>query len=384
MKRIAYICADPGVPVFGCKGSSVHVQEVIRAFIRGGASVTLYARRFGGDAPAGLDGVKCIALPRPSTGDKAARERALFEVNADLPWRLDAEPVFDMVYERHALWSHAAMVWARSRGVPAVLEVNAPLIDEQAEHRVLHDRACAEASARHAYDAADHIIAVSSGVAARLTGFGVVETKLHVIPNGVDTQRFSPVEKGVTSELTIGFVGTLKPWHGLSVLASAARIALESGVPVRLLIVGDGPERANLQSQLDVAGLGCVSELTGAVEPSKIPALIARMDVALAPYPQLTGFYFSPLKIMEYMAAGRAVIASRIGDIDGLITHEVDGLLCQAGNVQAFADAIIRLYRDPELRTNLSFAARDKAVRDLGWDSVVERILDIAAENVPC
>jgi glycosyltransferase involved in cell wall biosynthesis len=155
-------------------------------------------------------------------------------------------------------------------------------------------------------------------------------------------------------------------------------------MPVRLLIVGDGPERTNLQRQLDAAGLGRVSELTGAVDPAKIPALIARMDVAVAPYPQQSGFYFSPLKIMEYMAAGRAVIASRIGDIDGLVTHEVDGLLCPAGDTQAFADAIIRLHRDPELRANLGFAARDKAVRELGWDSVVERILDLAAETIPC
>ena len=384
MKRIAYICTDPGVPVFGCKGSSVHVQEVIRAFISGGASVTLFARRFGGDTPPGLENVKCIALQRPAANDSAARERALFEVNTYLPRQLDAEPVFDMVYERHALWSHAAMVWARSRGLPAVLEVNAPLIEEQAEHRVLHHRTSAEASARQAYDAADHIIAVSSGVSEWLADFGVAKTKLHVIPNGVDTRRFMPVEHSDASALTIGFVGTLKPWHGLSVLVEAARIARQENVPLRLLIVGDGPERASLQSQLDVAGLGRVTELTGAVEPAKIPDLIARMDVAIAPYPQLPGFYFSPLKIMEYMAAGRAVIASRIGDIDGLVTHEVDGLLCPAGNARAFADAIIRLYRDPELRANLSFAARDKAVRELAWDSVVERILDLAVESVPC
>jgi glycosyltransferase involved in cell wall biosynthesis len=384
MKRIAYICTDPGVPVFGCKGSSVHVQEVIRAFRLAGASVTLFARRFGGDAPAGLETVKCIALPGPSTDDSAERERALFKVNSILPGLLDVEPVFDMVYERHALWSHAAMVWARSHGVPAVLEVNAPLIEEQAEHRVLYDRRGAEASARQAFDTADRIIAVSSGVSAWLAGFGVAETKLHVISNGVDTRRFMPVEHGGTSELTIGFVGTLKPWHGLSVLVEAARIASQAGVPIRLLIVGDGPERAGLQIQLDAAGLSRVSELTGAVEPTKIPALIAQMDVALAPYPQLSGFYFSPLKIMEYMAAGRAVIASRIGDIDGLITHEVDGLLCPAGDTQAFADAIIRLHHDPELRANLGFAARDKAVRELGWDSVVERIMDLAVECVPC
>jgi glycosyltransferase involved in cell wall biosynthesis len=384
MMRIAYICTDPGVPVFGCKGSSIHVQEVIRALIRGGSSVTLFARRFGGVAPADLEGAKCVALPKPTAQDAVARERQLFEVNGLLAGLLNAEPAFDMVYERHALWSHAAMGWARARGIPALLEVNAPLIEEQAEHRTLHDRSGAEACARRAYDMADHIVAVSTGVAARLADFGVAAAKMHVIPNGVDTRRFAPTQPGAQDGLTIGFVGTLKPWHGLPVLVEAVRIAKEAAVPVRLLVVGDGPQRATLQSQIDAAGLNDVTELAGAVDAAEIPALIERMDVAAAPYPNLPDFYFSPLKIMEYMAAGRATVASRIGDIYGLITDEVDGLLCPAGNAKAFADAIIRLHGDPDLRARLGYAARDKAVRDLSWDCAVERILDLAREGVPC
>ena len=86
-------------------------------------------------------------------------------------------------------------------------------------------------------------------------------------------------------------------------------------------------------------GLTNRTELTGAVEPAEIPALLARMDIAVAPYPDLADFYFSPLKVMEYMAAGRAVVASRIGDIDGLIRHGETGLLCAAGDRDALAQA---------------------------------------------
>jgi glycosyltransferase involved in cell wall biosynthesis len=384
MMRIAYICTDPGVPVFGCKGSSVHVQEVIRALLRTGACVTLFARRFGGEAPFGLEAVECIPLPRPTTADIAAREQELAGMNDILPSLLDAQPAFDLVYERHALWSHAAMGWARVRGVPAVLEVNAPLVEEQAKHRALHDRARAEAQAEKAFDAADHIIAVSSGMADRLKAGGASASKIHVIANGVDTARFNPQPRGAQGPMIIGFVGTLKPWHGLSILVEAARLARDACADIRLLIVGDGPEREALDAELTAAGLADVTELTGAVESPEIPSLIARMDVAVAPYPDLRDFYFSPLKIMEYMAAGCAVIASRIGDVDGLISHEVDGLLCPPGDARALADAINRLQRDPDLRASLGYAARDKAVRDLGWDAVVERILGLAMESVPC
>jgi glycosyltransferase involved in cell wall biosynthesis len=106
------------------------------------------------------------------------------------------------------------------------------------------------------------------------------------------------------------------------------------------------------------------------------------MDVAVAPYPAIPGFYFSPLKIAEYMAAGRALVASRIGDIAELITDGSNGLLCEPGDARSFAQAIVRLYCDPGLRAQLGSAARATAERDLGWDNVVARILSMGREKV--
>ena len=134
--RIAYICADMGVPVFGRKGSSIHVQEIIRAFIRQGARVELFATRFDGGRPAGFDGVVIHRLPvPPKNSDGAARERAALEANRTLMDLLKREGSFDIVYERYSLWSYAGMEYARDIGMTGVLEVNAPLIEEQAQHR---------------------------------------------------------------------------------------------------------------------------------------------------------------------------------------------------------------------------------------------------------
>lgn len=381
--RVAYICADPGVPVFGRKGSSIHVQEVVRALRHAGASVELGAAKFGGSPPKDLADVPCFELPRPTGAEGAEREVRALEANPTVAEWLDKRGPFDLVYERYSLWSYAGMVWARQNRVPGLLEVNAPLIEEQAEHRVLHDRASAENVAEKTFTSAKCILAVSTGVKSYLTDRGIGSDKIMVVPNGVDLGRFAatgfgPRENGA-GEFTIGFVGTLKPWHGLSTLIAAAKQVRSSGVPFRLLVVGDGPERPRIEDEVEAAGLADSVEFTGAVAPEKIPELLARMDVAVAPYPDLSGFYFSPLKIMEYMAAGLPTVASRIGDIDGLLVDGQTGLLCPPGDMDALTHALLRLHREPDLRQRLGATARGVA-QDLGWARVADRILFAARE----
>jgi glycosyltransferase involved in cell wall biosynthesis len=384
MTRIAYICTDPGVPVFGCKGCSVHVQEVIRGFLRQGAHVHLFARRFGGEVPVGLESVPVTPLQFVQAANPQEREASLAEANERLPALLGAQGSFDLVYERHSLWSHGAMEWAKSRGVPALLEINAPLVEEQARHRMLVDRQGAAVSAARAFMAADQLVAVSSGVARWLLDQGAASDRVTVVGNGVDLSRFRPARRGPGDAVTAGFVGTLKPWHGLGVLLEAARLVRAAGVPLHLLVVGDGPERTALARDLQAAGLADCSELTGAVSPENVPALLARMDIAVAPYPELPDFYFSPLKVAEYMAAGLAVVASRIGDIDGLIVDDVNGLLCPPGDPPAFAAAIVRLHDDSSLRERLGRAARATAERQLSWDATAARLLRLVRSTVPC
>src|SRR5262249_52500974 len=156
---------------------------------------------------------------------------------------------------------------------------------------------------------------------------------------------------------TVGFVGTLKAWHGLSILVNAFDALHKQHFATRLLIVGDGPEREKLASDLAQRGLVKAAEFTGAVAPGEIPGLLASMDVAFAPYPPLANFYFSPLKVYEYMAAGLPVVASRLGQLQSLIEPEVDGLLVPPGDSAALAAALERLLKDSALRARLGRSA---------------------------
>ena len=135
--RVAYICADPGVPIFGEKGSTLHVQEIIRAVRALGAEVEIFASRIGGEPPLDFESVPLHKLPRPPKGDLAVREQKCLAANDDLRSALDDAGTFDLVYERYSLWSFAGMEYARDSGAASVLEVNAPLIEEQAPNPFL-------------------------------------------------------------------------------------------------------------------------------------------------------------------------------------------------------------------------------------------------------
>jgi glycosyltransferase involved in cell wall biosynthesis len=385
--RIAYICADPGVPVFGRKGCSIHVQEVVRALRRRGAAVELFAARFEGPAPADLQDVVTHALPCARGGELAERERAALNANAALANQLTAAGPFDCVYERYSLWSHAGMTWARAQRVPGLLEVNAPLVEEQAAHRGLVDVAAARDSARWTFMAASALLAVSDEVASYLQAKGVDAERVRVISNGVDPLRFAvaaecPGERAEAGPFTVGFVGTLKPWHGLQGLIEAfAR--LRGQVPdARLLIVGEGPEREASERRLAELGLMAVTTFTGALPAAEVPAWIAQMDVAVAPYPQLADFYFSPLKVFEYMTAARAVVASRVGQLTWLIRHDENGLHCAPGDIEDLTRQLLRLHASPALRRRLGLAARQTILAGHTWDHVAGRILQLIEPNV--
>lgn len=386
-RRIAFVCADPGVPIFGTKGCSIHAQEILRGLQRRGVIVDVFARRADGHPPGDLAPFRLYRLPRPESTDPAVRECELQVANEGLREVLRTAGPYDFIYERHALWSDAAMRHAAESGIPGLLEVNAPLVEEQSQHRALSNRAAAEATAQSAFAHATALLAVSTEVATYLRNCVDDPAKVQVVPNGVDPTRFDGPRKASTprlnpAECVVGFVGTLKPWHGVELLLHAfARARRE--VACRLILIGDGPERARLEALAAAEGVTAHVEFTGAVAPETIPGWLAQLDVAVAPYPALANFYFSPLKVYEYMAARLPVVASRIGQLDGLLRHDENGWLVPPGDVPSLAEALVTLAQDPTRRARLGAAARTTIEHHHTWEQVVERILQLAEPMPP-
>lgn len=380
--KAAYICADPGIPVFGQKGCSIHVQEVIRSLLQKNVQICLFTTRLGNATPSDFQKVKVYQLPTIPKVELAVRERVARSINPDLELELTLAQPFDFVYERYSLWSYSGMEYARKMGIPGILEVNAPLILEQDKHRGLVDREQAEAIAKRVFQAATTIIAVSREIKDYVSQYVTDTDKIQIIPNGVNPQRFTGNVSGKdTQQFTVGFVGSLKPWHGLPILIDAFARFQRNYPQARLLFVGDGKERDRLNQDIATRKLESAVKFTGAVSPETVPHWLSQMDVAVAPYPPSQDFYFSPLKVYEYMAAGLPVVASNIGQISEIIDDGVNGLLTPPGDATALADALEQLWRSPLLRRRLGDSARAKILQHHTWERVVEKILWFATQK---
>ncbi|HUF11261.1 MAG TPA: glycosyltransferase family 4 protein [Rhodothermales bacterium] len=379
MIRIAYINADPYVPVFGSQGSSVHAQEVIRALRAEGADVTLFMHTQDGYAPPDLVDLKVCEFPRPVAKSQIELEETLLTSNRQLMQALANHGPFDLVYERYSVWGFGGMSFARSNKIPGVLEVNEPLIEIGAATRQLKDVGGARQVTKRAFTDATLLVAISKEIGDYLRARTSEVGKVRVIPNGANPERFKP---GLIPALpdrqgvfTVGYAGTLSLRQGLDTLIKAFAILHRRDPRARLLLVGDGPDRETIGKAAASVGIASAVELTGAVSPGIVPRLLASMDVAVAAYPRKEQFYESPLKLFEYMASGLAVVTSSIGQPGEIVTDGQNGLLCPPGDFVALAKAIDSLRVDEALRSRLGHAASAYVRQHCSWRSVAGKVL---------
>ena len=378
--RIAYVCTDPGISVFGNKGASVHAQAVLLELARAGHELHLLTPRPDGEAPVSL---QVHRLPPVGGGPAAERERAAQRCDEAVGAVLD-ELSADLVYERYALWGRSATAWAARTGTPSLLEVNAPLVTEQLRFRELVDVDRAHAVSIAALGAASAVVCVSDAVADWARTVSPRPERVFTIPNGVDAERIRPSRTPVTpasdANFTLGFVGTLKAWHGVETLVEALARLSVTDRGWRLLVVGDGPLRSELAAQAARLGVSGQVEFTGTVPPAEVSAQLQRMDVACAPYGHDGAGYFSPLKVYEYLAAGLPVVASAVGQLRTALAHGDLGKLVPPGDVTALAATLTEVRADVAWRESIRTRAREAAVTRHSWRGVVEQSLALVRQ----
>ena len=383
--RIMYLRSTPG-PGTQVGGAASHIKGVVEGLIQLGASVEMVSN----DRIAGFDATKApVTFIEPVSSDGT---RAMFDINNNLNFTHALLPLIngnapDFMYQRYARFS-----WA---GVAAALKANRPLFLEYNGSEVWvgrHWDHVGRLELLERYEqlnlrAATRIFVVSDVERRNLEKRGIEPEKIVVNPNGVDADVFHPAvgggdarrSLGLTDEnIVVGFVGTFGPWHGVSVLANAIK-AISCNGTIRFLLVGNGSLRGDVQQLLqDEAEKGRVI-FTGPVEHGDVPALLDACDILASPHVPLSdGSYFfgSPTKLFEYMAMGKGIVASELGQIGDVLEDGETALLVQPGDAKALAGAIQRLAKSKTLRMRLGEKAREVAVRNYTWKHNAQRVLD--------
>ena len=273
----------------------------------------------------------------------------------------------DWVYERFALFQALGAPFAR-RGIPWILETNALLTEEASRERnsvVL--AGLAARLERQAYHDCTMLVAISDALAERIVAdMGVPRSKILVVPNGVDTHRFDPSlvsARRAAPAFTVLFVGSLASWQGLDTLLQAVASVPE----VNVTIAGDGPDRATLE-----ALAGPRVRFLGRVPPDDIPTLIASADVCYSGH----SAFRSPLKLYEYMAMGRPVIASAVPDATAALVDGQSGFLFPPGDVEGLTCALRKALAARECLDVMGQSARRAVVEHHSWEARVARICE--------
>ena len=363
--RILYCAIDQTVP--GTTGGSVHVAGVTGGLARLGHEV--YALATPGRGPLPATGVTWMAMS-PPLGSQHLRWLRSPDVT-EIAQRLQP----DVIIERYHNFGGEGIAAANEIGALPVLEVNAPVIDYPGSPKAAIDKALLIQPMRRWREHLCMDAALIVTPTAKILPADTPPAKVIEVEWGADTDRFRPDASGTlrfqrpAGTLAV-FAGAFRSWHGAVHLVRAVRQLRQSGrTDISAVFIGNGPELPKVRTEAEgVPGI----VFTGALPHDDMPAQLAAADIGVAPFdtaahqPLSLGFYWSPLKIFEYMASGLPVVAPAVDRIPQLVRDHVEGVLYQPSDQDALAHALERL-TDRSVREPLGQAARARAVADFSW-----------------
>ncbi len=367
-------------------GSVSHVKGMISAFRKAGYRVIYIA-----DAPLeALPSQVIQIIVQPFLFLDVFDEFQLMAYNFQLLWRakkwfLEYRP--SLLYQRHSIFSIAGGIIARRAKIPIILEANDSEVWVKTHWSRLFFINLATRCEASALKLADKVAVISEGVHEQLEPYRLPSEKIIYNPNGVDTDEFHPLINGdkirarfnLNNAIVVGFIGTFARWHGVETLFEAAAQVVQRDRNIFFLLIGDGDLRSSLQYRTKKLGIDDRLIFTGIVQHSEAPAYLAACDVLVSPHLGFEGnekFFGSPTKLFEYMAMGKAIIASNLEQLGKIIQDGVNGLLVQPGNAEELSKNILRLSHDPTLRKLLGQNVRKAAVEKYTWNKNVERIIN--------
>ncbi len=359
-------------------GAAVHVRELEKGLKQCGHSVKVYyLNRF--------TSVEESVRSRLRSFLKKKLGRYLNQINGLLAngryfvkeWKILSLERPEVVLVRYNLLNFSLPIVSFIRKVPFLLEVNAPMAYESRKfaRQVIQLPFIPEVLERLNLVLANKVIVVSQELKDYYLNWHIPSEKIVVVPNGVDERKFHPEISSeairsryeLKNKIVIGFIGTFHYWHGLDNLLQLIEITLSRFNNTAFLLVGDGPLKKDLEEKLKQRRYSDRVVFSGYVSHDEIPEYLNAMDIVLLTYPKLDFFYYSPLKLFEYMAEGKAVLASRIGQIEKVIRDGVNGMLFEPENIDELKEKLFLLITKNYLRRKLGRNARKTILEQFTW-----------------
>jgi len=294
----------------------------------------------------------------------------------------------DLVISRVSNYITSPKTLTKKTGIPFLIEADSPSSYEKMNYQK-YFRSTKSILYRMEEDfinAGKASFTVSNMLKSYFVERGIPGDTMAVIPNGADPVRFSPDTPGkaikeryqLQDSLVVGFVGSFIYWHGIENLVKIIERTLSANKHVKFLMVGEGgPMKPLIEKFITENRLEQRTILTGFVEHDDIPQYIAAMDIVLAPYPNLKFFYYSPVKIFEYMSCGRAVVSTEIGQINEIIENGRNGLLAEPENIDQMCDLVFQLLKSDALRKKVGDEARKDILEKHTWDLRGKQLSDL-------
>lgn len=369
--KILYVASDQRVP--GRTGGSIHVLEVARGLAARGHEVQVVVHRSREVADLETDGGVVWHRIAWRPRQRCFRFRARGAVAA-------IAAVFrpDAIIERYYNFGGEGVVLASRLGVPSLLEVNSPIVDHPGSLKGMLD---ALMLVRPMRSYRESLCRQASALIAPIPEIVPLfaREKTEIVTWGANVQAFRPGRRSDELRRSLGigeadvavlFSGSFRPWHGVHVVEEAAR-RLRERRDLHFVLVGGGAVGQ---------GDGFTGRRLGSVAYERMPEVVASADIGLAPYDpsrlkQLRlGFYWSPLKIFEYMASGLPTVTIPRSPLTEIVREGVEGLHVPPGSPEALAAAVARLADDAPLRARMGASARARVVERYSWERHCEQI----------
>jgi glycosyltransferase involved in cell wall biosynthesis len=290
------------------------------------------------------------------------------------------------VYERLTSFQALGRQFKR-RGIPWVIETNAPLhLEAKTERKSIAFASLARRVELNAYRDCDAIVCISNALKDAITAEGrVPASKVLVVPNGVDTEFFNPsqhVPHRLTSLFTVGFVGGLYGWQSLDLLLEAISELRVEGIEMAATIVGDGLMRSAWEGRSRAMGLESHVTFAGQVRWPEVPGYIAGFDVGYSGQTVLGlgSMYHSPLKLYEYQAMGKAVVAAAFDDSSRLLATAGRGYLFTPASKQELKKALRAAFEQRHTLTSRAQEIRKAVVQQHSWRARVTPMIGAIRE----